>query len=63
MRKFVLVAAVAALCGGCSYTQLKAPCADKGASLSFDSATDVPCDNRQPVNAAALGFGWSQQEE
>ena len=50
MRRLLLVVAVAALCGGCAYTDLKAPCADKVASLSLAATNNVPCDNRQPVN-------------
>lgn len=58
MRKLLLAVAVAALCGGCAHSELKAPCADKMASLN-----DVPCDQRQPVNLAALNLDWFNNEE
>ncbi len=58
MRKLLLIVVVAALCGGCVYQDLKAPCADKLASLN-----EVPCDNRQPVNLAFADLGWSYSHE
>ncbi len=63
MRKLLLIVAVAALCGGCAHRDLKAPCADKVASLSFGPATNVPCDKPQPVNMAAVDLGWATAEE
>ncbi len=63
MRKLLLVVAVAALCGGCAHKDLKAPCADKLASLNLTSANNIPCDNRQPVNLATLGVGWAKHNE
>ncbi len=63
MRKIPLVVAVAALCGGCVYQDLKAPCADNVASLSLAAANNVPCDKPQPVNMAAVDLAWATNEE
>ena len=59
MRNLLLAVAVAALCGGCAHSELTAPCA----SNKFASLNDVPCDNRQPVNLAALDLAWFDNEE
>ena len=60
MKKLLLTVAVVALCGGCAHKDLKSPCADKVALLSFAGASSVPCDDRQPVNLAAadLKLRW-----
>lgn len=58
MQKLLLAVIVAALCGGCAHRDLKTPCTDKIASLN-----EVPCDDRLPVNLAALEFGWFGNEE
>ena len=65
MKKLLLTAAVVALCGGCAHKELKAPCADSVASLNFGAsvASNVPCDQRQPVNLASLDLGWMEHEE
>lgn len=50
MNRILLLLILTVLCTGCAHKELKAPCKNV-ASLT---AGDVPCDQRQPVNALAV---------
>ena len=56
-RLFSLVIVVAALTG-CAHKELKAPCKN----IAAFSAGDVACDQREPINGAAIASVFAEQD-
>ncbi len=49
MKPRLLIATLSLFVASCAYTDLKAPCT----TLAATDASDVPCDNPEPITALA----------
>jgi len=56
MRRIITLIAFATFLSGCAHKDLKAPCAN----IAGLAAGSIPCDQREPVNAAIVPSTFAQ---
>ena len=56
MRRIITLIAFTTLLSGCAHKDLKAPCANVAAL----TAGSIPCDQREPINAAFVPSIFAQ---